>query len=341
MTFRVVRLGLFLAISFGISVAIGAKIQGTSFEDRYQLTATFDDVTQLFRGDPVKLAGARVGKVESIRLVDGKAEVGFTVRSTIQLPTDSSVAVRWRNLIAQRELYLDPGPNATAATEFLPTDGSGVVARTKSAVDVSVLVNAVGVLGETIDPHQLNTIFTAMAEALEGNGSSLDTIVRQLVGLVGVVADRSDTISQLVADLDSMTSVLARRDGQVQAMVDNIALLSQAFTDNTQLFLSVVDNLAEVAPTFDQLLSRNEQEFRNILDSVAGVVGALASKAPQLEQTLAGVPEGLESVFQIVREGPYVRLNLACLDFAQFPCDGLGGYWLPLYPLMSYGQVSG
>lgn len=341
MTLRVLRLLAFLGIAFGISVGLGLKILGTSFESRYGVSAAFDDVTRLQEGDPVKMAGVRVGRVEHIELRDGRAHIRFSVSSDIKLPRDSVVAVKWRNLIAQRELYLDPGPNPSTATDFLPTDGSAVIEHTRSATDVSVLVNAVGVLGESIDPNQLNTIFTSMAQALQGNGPALDSLVKQLVGLLDVVGPRANAMGQLASDLNSMTTVLAQRDQQIQFMVDNLALLSQAFTDNTGLFLSAVDNLASVAPGVDDLLTQNETAFRGILDNVAVVVGVLADHATELEQALAGLPTGLEAVFEVVREGPYVKLDIACAQFAQFPCNAFGGDWLPVFPSRAYPQAGG
>src|SRR5437899_12620353 len=99
---KIVRLGIFVAITLSLIVWIGAQIAKVSLEDRYKVTATFDDVTGLFAGDDVKLAGVNVGKVSTIKLVEGKAVVSFDVNSTVHLPTDSTVAARWLNLIGQR-----------------------------------------------------------------------------------------------------------------------------------------------------------------------------------------------------------------------------------------------
>ena len=65
---KVAGLAAFLLVAYGLTVIIGAKILGFSFQGGYQLSATFDDVTQLFHGDPVYLAGVKVGQVKSIHL---------------------------------------------------------------------------------------------------------------------------------------------------------------------------------------------------------------------------------------------------------------------------------
>jgi phospholipid/cholesterol/gamma-HCH transport system substrate-binding protein len=327
---KVAALIAFLLVAYGLTVVIGAKIQGFSFQGGYQVSATFNDVTQLFHGDPVNLAGVRVGQVKSIHLVHGKAQVRFSVARSVRLPRDGTVvSVRWRNLIAQRELDLDPGPNAGHTADFLPTNGHAVIDRTNSAVDVSALLSALGPLGQDIDPHQLNTIFTTLAQAVDGNGSSIDNLVRNLNGVVAMFASRSQTIGHMVTDYQTLSGVLGQRDKQIQSMLDNITQLSQSFTDNTKLFLSLLDKAGSIAPNLDKLLSGNEAQLRGILDNTATVLGTVNAKLPQLEQAIQGIPPALQSVFSTVAKGNYVQFDLTCIQLQAMPCTLLGGYSVP------------
>src|SRR5439155_18875352 len=82
-------------------IHVGAK--------RIALAATFDDAMNLRAGDPVRLAGVPVGQVKGVRAIHGRARVRFDVDRSVPIPDDSQVAVRWLNLIGQRELYLSPG----------------------------------------------------------------------------------------------------------------------------------------------------------------------------------------------------------------------------------------
>ena len=106
------RFGAFAALSTFLTVVIGLQIARISFEDRYELTATFDDVSGLFPGDDVKLAGVAVGSVGSIDVQGGRAVVALEVAEDVALPPDSEVAIRWRNLIGQRYVELRPGTTA-------------------------------------------------------------------------------------------------------------------------------------------------------------------------------------------------------------------------------------
>jgi phospholipid/cholesterol/gamma-HCH transport system substrate-binding protein len=329
MTRRVIALALFLAVAVGLTGAITLKIQGFDTSDHYDATATFADVTGLFRGDPVKLAGVPVGKVRSIQLVHGKARVKVGIDTAVRLPSDAAIIVRWRNLIGQRDIELDPGPNPERATRFLPTDGSAVIRRSKSAVDVGAVLSALGPLGQAVNPDQLNEIFTALSQALDGNQANIDALVQHLGSLAQLFASRSDTVGQMLTDYSSLAKVLASRDQQIASMVDNVATLSQAFTDNTSLFQRALDDLAATGVSVDHLLTSNETQLHELLDNVAGLTDILDQKLPQLEQAFGGLPAALQALFSIANEGNYLKVDGACVQVSPAPCTLLGGYFVP------------
>jgi phospholipid/cholesterol/gamma-HCH transport system substrate-binding protein len=329
-TRRVVSLVAFLALAGTLTFAIALRIQGFSTGARYRATAVFDDVTGLFVGDAVKLAGVPVGRVHTISLDHGRARVQLDIDRDIRLPRDgSSVTVRWRNLIGQRDLYLDPGPQATRATRFLPTDGSAVIARTTSAVDVGAVLSALGPLGQAVNPNQLNEIFTALSQALDGNQDSIDGLLQHLGSLADLFASRSDAVGQMLTDYSSLTKVLASRDQQIAAMVDNVATLSQAFTDNTSVFTGAVDDLSATGEGIDALLTANEGQLHQLVDNLAGLTNVLDQKLPQLEAAFGGLPAALQALFSISNRGNFLAIDSACVQLAPAPCTLLGGYSVP------------
>src|SRR5437588_2607990 len=160
----VVKLLLFFAVCAVLTAYLASTIGNIHlFEHTYKLTATFDDATGLLRDDNVKVAGVVVGKVGSVTIDQGKAKVQFTVKDSVKVPVDSSVAIRWRNLIGQRYLYVYPGNSSTVFK------GGDTVTTTRSVVDVGELFNRLGPIVQAIDPHQVNTFLDTIVQALDGN----------------------------------------------------------------------------------------------------------------------------------------------------------------------------
>src|SRR3546814_11679632 len=79
------------------------------------------------------------------------------------LPSDSAAAVRWRNLIGQRYVYLFPGD---APTSF--EDGD-VVTETTDVIDLGELFNRLGPVVATTSEGQVHAFLQTAPPALEGN----------------------------------------------------------------------------------------------------------------------------------------------------------------------------
>ena len=77
----------------------------------YQLYARFDYIGSLVVGSDVRMAGVKVGTVDSTSL-DPKtyqAVVGFTVANDVKLPKDSSASITSQSLLGGVDLSLSPG----------------------------------------------------------------------------------------------------------------------------------------------------------------------------------------------------------------------------------------
>lgn len=109
---------------------------GRSTVSGYTLHAKFDNIAGIGVGSDVRLAGVKVGSVTATR-VDPKtyqATVTFTVLSSLQLPTDTSLQVASEGFLGGATLSLMPGGD-----EKMLADG-GEVKITQSAVSLEELL---------------------------------------------------------------------------------------------------------------------------------------------------------------------------------------------------------
>ena len=60
-------------------------------EELVGYTLMFDQVSTLSMGDPVKVNGVKVGKVNKIELAGRQVEVGIEVREGVDIPVDSDI----------------------------------------------------------------------------------------------------------------------------------------------------------------------------------------------------------------------------------------------------------
>lgn len=129
--------GLLVLAALAGLLAVALLGSGRKSEAGYRLNARFDHIDGLSVGSDVRLAGVSIGQVVSER-VDPKsyqAEIVFTVRSTVRLPTDSSAVVTSDSLLGGKYLSLNPG----GADTILKPDGH--VTFTQGSISLEQLLS--------------------------------------------------------------------------------------------------------------------------------------------------------------------------------------------------------
>lgn len=92
-------------------LALAVVDKGRRHETGYRLHASFEHIDGLSVGSDVRLAGVTVGQVvdERVNPSDFKAQVTFTVRPDVQLPTDSAAIITSDSLLGGKYVALSPG----------------------------------------------------------------------------------------------------------------------------------------------------------------------------------------------------------------------------------------
>ncbi len=314
MILRLLRLGAFVAVTLGLTVWIGATIVGVDVGDRYSLEARFDDVAGLHSGDTVKLAGVGVGRVTGIDVTAGQAVVRFEVDEEVRLPVDSTVAVRWRNLIGQRYLWLEPGE---ARRDLADGD---TVDRAESVVDLGQLVNQLAPLAQAVSPEQVNRILATLLEAFEGNEASFDGLLTDLDAVLAALAQREGTIEQLLDDYGAITGAIASRDAQIDQMVQNLVAIASTFEENDALLDRALVELAGVSDGLDHVLSSGADDLGAALDHLAVLTGTAAANVGELERAFANLPALFEETMPVLNRGEFLRVSVLCLTLAPGQC---------------------
>lgn len=305
---------IFVVLTGLLTFFIGQQILGTSFNSRYRLTATFDDVTGLLEGDVVKISGAPVGQVKGIKVERGKAVVEMAVDRDVRIPDDSTAAVRWRNVMGQRVIYLEPG-RSTARLD----DGDRVP-RTRSVVDLGEIINSLGPLTQSLDPTQINKILFAFTQMLDGNEQNIGLLVRNFDVLLQTFNARRGTIQRMIGDYQTVSEAVATRDRQIAASVDNLKELTQVFAGNRQLLENAVIEVAGVTTNLNQVLGGQDAQLARIIDNLGKFSQTFRLNVDQLEKMVRTLPLTLRQLFAAVNGGHYLRTTALCVNVVQGPC---------------------
>ncbi|MDQ6615498.1 MAG: MCE family protein [Actinomycetota bacterium] len=293
------------------------------FHRDYTLVANFDDVTGLNLGDSVKVAGVIVGKVASIKVVDGpnngtgRAQVRFSVHQTIRLPNNTEASIRWRNLLGQRYLYLSP-PDATHAALVVLRSGDHI-AQTVSVVDIGELFNRLGPIITVLDPSQVNQFIEAVSGALSGNEQNLSQALDNLATVTASLATHDDAIGRLVGNVNTVAATVSSRDQEIKTVLDNLVAISSTFSSNTKIVDDAVTNLGTVSTNLDRLLSENRAQIDRILTNLKAVLDVVVGRLPTINAVLAGLPNASQKLLALGNVGQFLALTAPCLSVQLLP----------------------
>ncbi|MBE7188853.1 MlaD family protein, partial [Jatrophihabitans endophyticus] len=99
----VVKSLVFIAVTVLTTALLALTIVNGSTGGGHTYRAVFSDATQLEAGDDVRMAGVRIGQVQSVSVYHRRdALVSFTLPANRRLARTVSASIRFRNLIGQR-----------------------------------------------------------------------------------------------------------------------------------------------------------------------------------------------------------------------------------------------
>lgn len=298
----------FVAVSAVFTAVLAMKIGNLEFfQHQYQLSAVFSDATGVFKGDSVKLAGVDVGRVSGARIEDGHGVVDFVVDDSVHLTRDATVAIRWRNVLGQRFLYLNPGSGDGSRLQDGDTIG---LSNTEAAGDLGQLLNELGPILKAINPDKANAFLDAMNEALANNEGT----VRQLLGEGGGLAQRlagmDDQIQSLVSSSDTVLSTYANQDKAINGILDDLDSVGGSLGGMTDNLNSLIVNFADVQQELDRFLKDNRGNIDSSLGELQWLVKLLQGKRTELARTLCSLPAGVAPYFQTTSWGEWFNVRV-------------------------------
>lgn len=139
--------GLFVLAGIAALAYLSIQIGGLSYtgDGGLRLAATFDEIGSLSVRAPVVISGVKVGKVTAIDLNDDlRATVMMDLDASLELPIDSTAAIRTAGLLGDQFIAVEPGAEdalLASGEEFEFTD---------SAINLESLIGQVvhGATGE-------------------------------------------------------------------------------------------------------------------------------------------------------------------------------------------------
>jgi phospholipid/cholesterol/gamma-HCH transport system substrate-binding protein len=328
------RLAIFVMVcvlGMGALLAVFAQLR---FEPENTFRAEFTNVSGLKDGDFVRMAGVEVGKVKKIMVQPNAVVlVEFTVDpASVAMTQGTRAAIRYDNLIGDRYLAVQEGAGDVRRLE----QGQTIpLARTDSALDLDALIGGFRPLFRALDPDQVNALSGQLIQALQGQGTTINSFLSQTSALTNTLADRDQLIGEVITNLNTVLGSLGDQNSQFDKGVQSLSELVQALSDRRRDITNTVAHANDAAGTIADLLQQARPPINTVVAQTDRVSAQALNDHEYLEKLLDTLPDKYRA---LSREGLYGDFFSFYLCDVILKVNGKGGQ--PVYVKVA-GQSSG
>ncbi|MFG3317015.1 MCE family protein [Streptomyces sp. NPDC048171] len=271
--------------------------------------ALFTDVTGLMDGDSVRISGVPVGEVTDVRVVHRRtAQVTFTVREDRTLPRSTTAAVKYLNMVGQRYVALGRGSGDLTGT--LPEGGTVPLDRTTPALDLTLLFNGFKPLFEGLSPKDVNELAGSIVQVLQGEGATVDSLIRHIGSLGTTVAAKDKVIGQVVTNLTTVLDTLNDREDSFDDLVVTLQQLVTGFNEDRKPLGKAVTAMGELTTVTAGLLEDGREPLKKDIRELGRLSDNLGEHTPQIEDFLERTPAKMTALTRLSSYGSWFNLYL-------------------------------
>ncbi|MBA0125512.1 MCE family protein [Haloechinothrix sp. YIM 98757] len=286
-------------------------------------SARFTDAIALSAGDDVRMSGVRVGEVSDIRVVDRRvAEVDFSVEADRALLHSTTATLKFRNLLGQRYIALEHGDDP--AGEPLEEGAVIPLERTNPALDLTALFNGFRPLFQALSPEQVNKLSYELIRILQGEGGTVDGIVRHVASLTSTLAERDEVIGSVVSELNAVLEEFNERDEEMSHLVTTTQELVSALADDAEPIGQAIEGMGALSESVSALLADGRPAIGDSIDALGEFAATMNDNTPEFEAMLDNLPVKYESLGRMASYGSWMNVFL-CAASAEGVATPPGG----------------
>jgi len=310
----------FTAIALLMTMVVGNTLARRDSGDTQRYSALFTDASGIRVGDEVRIAGVKVGRVESRELKDGLAKVDFVLDANQQVRTDTVARISYLNLLGQRYLALEAGAEAGTAVPAGTTIG---VDHTRPALDLTELFNAFKPMFDALDPGDVNLIATEIVQTLQGEGPRFAHLMEQTSQLTAHLADRDEVITRVIDNVTQVMQATSDHRSELRNVISGLDGLVGDLADDSGDIDSAVQAMDRMTTALDGLLDESSTPLSVALERFAELGKTLVANQDVLATTLRDAPRLLDGFNRALSHGSWLNTYVCTLD------AGAGGIKIP------------
>ena len=299
-----------LVLSFAM-IVVGIKYSFGEFDDIYVLKASFANAGQgLQKGSDIKVRGVNIGKVRSVKLVDGRALVTMEINHSTKIPTTATATVRPKTLFGEK--FVDvalgdgegKGPYYSTSGELLDKCDKSQQPEHSCAIGGFELEQVLGdayPLLTKIDPGELFTVIDTLAQGGKGLGPAIN---RQIVNgekVLDVMAAHDADTRQFLTDLATLSDQLGVRAQDLVSAANDLNVALPTLNARSDKLTTLLQQTARLSNDVADLLQNNKAFIDKSFAGGQQVLDTIYDHRNDLVPLVFGIREYLQTLTEAIR----------------------------------------
>ncbi|QZT64742.1 MCE family protein [Mycolicibacterium austroafricanum] len=298
---------LLLGVLSMLAVAGSGVLVYQHFFSPKTIVAYFRSATAIYAGDEVRVAGVRVGTIESIEPQGTRAKMTLAVDRSVPIPADAEAIIVAPNLVSARYVQLTPAWGATPETSGPTMADGGEIGQDRTAVPVEwdeikeQLTRLAAELGPAsgVSGTSLGRFIDTTADAMAGNGDKLHETIAQLSGVGRILGEGSGDIVEVIQNLQIFVTALRDSNTQIVQFQDRLADVTSVVDGSRSDLDSAITTLSEAVGEVRRFVQGSRGQTVEQVQRLANVTQVLSDDSMVLKNILHAAPNALVNGYNI------------------------------------------
>ncbi|MFI0351948.1 MlaD family protein [Actinomadura sp. 9N407] len=317
---KIVAIVTLAAIGAGCAFAFAVG-QLHLFDKGYSMSGVFAETAGLKKGQDVRVAGVKAGRITSVEpdFSTGTVIATWHVDEGIDLGPATRAEIQTTTLMGGRYLRLT-GPVAKPyMADVAETRRRVPLQRTTVPFTVpEALEGAQNIVGK-LDQKSIDTLLTQINNLESPGAVKLKRILVNLRQLSQTLNDSFPEIEKLIASSKTITGTLAAKDKELKAIIDSSQVLLQSLVQRRNELAATIGQGSRTVRTLSNVISRNQKEIDTLMDNLHLLTTRLAPNLDAMNTDFSLLGPTFTQVANLKGNGNYIEGLLTGLGPLQPP----------------------
>jgi phospholipid/cholesterol/gamma-HCH transport system substrate-binding protein len=252
----------------------------------YTVTVQFADVLDLVPYSAVKVNGATMGHIKSIKLVNGHADVLCQIEDAAHLPSNTIAKVEETSLLGEKYVELER-PTAVPAQGTLKNGDTISLASTSTDASVEEVLGALSALLQGGGVEQVNTIAKEANTALSGHTAVARDLLHQFQVFASGLNAQKHQIVQAIQGVDAFTRTVKAQENQLVTAVQRIPPALKILANDRKNLTTMLTSVSHLGNVAVRVENASQADLLANLRNLRPTLGKLAKVGNVIPKTLS------------------------------------------------------